>query len=85
MAFIEISVVKHTFILRVDRKYPNKNDDHYEFKSLVEQISLIDEHTRTVYFRMYSAAHSYAILEPRSCSVTLKSRSLVNGSHSLQS
>lgn len=50
-----------------------------------EQISLIDEYTRTVYFRMYSTAHSYAILDPRSCSVTLKSRSLVNGSHSPQS
>jgi len=30
---------------------------------------------------MYSTAHSYAILDPRSCSVILKSRSLVNGSH----
>lgn len=40
-----------------------------------------------VYFvqHMYSMAHSYAILDLQSRSVALKSRSLVNDSHSLQS
>lgn len=84
MTLVKISTIKHAF--SNNWKFRNKLcDQAYKLGVCTEQISLIDRCTRTAYFCMCSTAqHIPMLFSIYGFIPLLKSRSLVNGSHSLQ-